>query len=288
MAAEPNPTLPPAPSAPPAAAPPPRAPAKSTAALVVEGLVDLGAIVAVTVLALKGRVDGTWALVLVGLLSGVRVTDLVSSIRPGSGGGGPGGGAGGLAGLVVAVATGAGHALHSLRAATRFAIAALALGACVAAAGCSGSFESRTHRGLIATAHVASIADSIAADLYAARVATLPPGAEYDRQRALFRRIKAAEIALRGLLVQAETLLDHVRAAGGNATQERCVLMRALADLATDVGTLRAALVAAGADVPASTLATEHTLAAAAAEMLPVCTGADAGADVATDGGTDA
>lgn len=286
MAAEPNPTLPPAP-APTPSQPPARGPAKSTAALVVEGIVDLVAIVAVTVLAYKGRVDSTWALVLVGLLGGVRVTDLASSIRPGSGGGGPGGGAGGLAGLVVAIATGASHALHHARAVTRLAFAALALGACVSATGCSGSWETRAHRALVATAHAVAVADDTAARLYQAEAHAADGGAEFQRIDERYRRIQGAEEALSATLVRAEALLDAVHDAGGDAGTARCLALRALVQLAADARVFGGVLTAAGVRLSADQAAIAHGVAAVIDEMAPRCEGADAGADVVTDAGGD-
>lgn len=66
--------------------PPPREP-KSTAQLVAETLVDLVAIAVVGGLAFTGKVSGEFALGLVALLGGVRVSDIVGSRTAGAGGG---------------------------------------------------------------------------------------------------------------------------------------------------------------------------------------------------------
>lgn len=92
----------------PAAPPPepaperPSRPPRGPTAIVVGGIVDLAAIVAVLVLTLRARLDVTIAVVLIGLLAGVRVTDLVSGRAP------PGGAAplllGSLSGAALEIA----------------------------------------------------------------------------------------------------------------------------------------------------------------------------------------
>lgn len=74
--------------------PPPREP-KSTAQLIAETIVDVLAIAVIGGLAFTGKVSGEFALGLVALLAGVRVSDLVGSRS-----------AGGLTALVIG-------ALHS-------------------------------------------------------------------------------------------------------------------------------------------------------------------------------
>lgn len=288
MAAEPNPTLPPAP-APTPSQPPVRAPQKSTAALVAEAVVDVIAIVAVTVLAYKGKIEGVWALLMVGMLGGVRVTDLVSSIRPG--GGGPGGpGAGGIAGLVVALVTGASHALQHLRSVGRVAMVMLALGAGASATSCSGSWETRAHRALVATAHAVAVADDTAAQAYQAEAHAADGGAAFAAIDSRYRRIQGAEEALSATLVRAEALLDDVHSAGPDAGTARCLALRALVQLAADARVFGGVLTAAGVTLSPDQAAVAHGIAAVIDEMAPRCEGADAGADVVTTdaGGDDA
>lgn len=94
------------PAAPPPDPPPeperPSKPPRGPIAIVVGGVVDLAAIVAVMVLVLRAHLDVTVAVVLIGLLAGVRVTDLVSGRTP------PGGAAplllGSLSGAALEIA----------------------------------------------------------------------------------------------------------------------------------------------------------------------------------------
>lgn len=147
-------------------------------------------------------------------------------------------------------------------------------------AGCSGSWEQRAHRGIILTAHVAAVADDTAATVYRVNVATLPPGAEYDRQRAVFAIVRDAEHALNGALVRAETLVDAIEDAGGDPATARCLAVHALVQLATDVATLRDVFATAGITVPTGALDAEQRVGAVVLELLPSC------GPVATDGGT--
>lgn len=102
-----TPTPQPEPAAAPKSKPPP-APPKTTAQVVGETIVDLVAIVGTIALSYTGKVGGEFALALVALLAGVRVSDLVTARSGGGGGPGPGAAAGGLAGLVMLL----GHATH--------------------------------------------------------------------------------------------------------------------------------------------------------------------------------
>lgn len=76
----------------------PPGPPKSALQSALETVVDLVAIGGVIYLAAHGKIDGLYALVAIGLLGGIRVSDLVA-LRAGKG---PTGGA---AGLIVALAS---------------------------------------------------------------------------------------------------------------------------------------------------------------------------------------
>src|SRR4051812_47391310 len=92
--------------------PPPSAPEKSHARLIAEAVVDVIAIAATTALAFAGKVPGELALAVIGVLAGVRLSDLVAARSGGSGP--PSGGAGGVAGaaaLLLSLALGAGRHL---------------------------------------------------------------------------------------------------------------------------------------------------------------------------------
>lgn len=77
-------------------------PPKSTAQVVVEGVVDALVVIATFALVAIGKLDAMVAVIVGGTIAGVRVTDLVGSRKPG-------GGAGGIAGLVALVV---GHVLR--------------------------------------------------------------------------------------------------------------------------------------------------------------------------------
>jgi len=107
MAEDPAPSAPTATSAPVSIPPLPRPPSlrpKSNLQVVVEGIVDFAAICAATTLAALKIVDGTFAIVIIALLAGVRVADVL-----GARGGLPPGGLGGVGGAMVALAQ---HLLH--------------------------------------------------------------------------------------------------------------------------------------------------------------------------------
>lgn len=163
-------------------------------------------------------------------------------------------------------------ALHILP----LAVLVLALGAA-----CSGSWEQRVHRGLIATAHVVAVSDNTTPDLYRERVAGLDGGAEFQAIDTQFHRVQDAQHALAVLLVRTEDLTDRLNGATG--VQPRCLVVHALLDLAGDLGFLVATVRAFGADPPQDALGTASFLAHLAGEILPQCEGADAG--VAADAG---
>lgn len=170
--------------------------------------------------------------------------------------------------------------------AARVGLAAIALAMVLVggalAASCSGSWEQRAHRALIVTAHVVSATDAVAAQRYQTDVAG-QTGAAFERTDDAYRRVQGAESVLAATLVRAETLLADLQAAHGTPpTQARCLEVRAMLSLLSNLDVLRGALDLAGIAVPPELLRAAAALAAAAEEMVPACEGADAGADVVT------
>lgn len=167
------------------------------------------------------------------------------------------------------------------------ALAMLLVGGALAAS-CSGSWEQRAHRALVATAHAVAVADDTAAQAYQAEAHAADGGAAFARIDDRYRRIQGAEEALSATLVRAEALLDAVHDAGGDAGTARCLALRALVQLAADARVFGGVLTAAGVTLSADQAAIAHGVAAVIDEMAPRCEGSDAGSDVVTtDAGGD-
>jgi len=176
--------------------------------------------------------------------------------------------------------------------AARVGLAAIALAMALVggalAASCSGSWETRAHRALVATAHAVAVADDTAAQAYQAEAHAAHDPAAFAAVDARYRRIQGAEEALSATLVRAEALLDAVHDAGADAGTARCLALRALVQLAADARVFGGVLTAAGVRLSADQAAVAHGVAAVIDEMAPRCEGADAGADVVTtDAGGD-
>jgi hypothetical protein len=118
-------------------------PPKPTAQYIMESVVDLVAIVALSFLTWAGKVPQWPAIVVIALLAGVRISDLGNINRPGGGPGGTSGvgGAGGLAGLLIGLLSGGTAGWHRIGDLGRLAFRAVAaasivLGVAACSAGC--------------------------------------------------------------------------------------------------------------------------------------------------------